>query len=431
MAEAPRPWDIRNLADLILGSGDSSNPPPPSPIHQQDEVGEDVAIEAGDQVMSTVLLVSPEVNATEAVGRYADYWSNRGQSVAVAWIGDSGIKIGLFDYLRRVVWATEIVEALEARRFEELPELIAASVRRVVVVIATNTGWEFSPFIQGCRSVSVLVEPSPQQLISAYGALKYVAQFDPPCQLRCFVAEALSARQATELSARLQQMGSRFLSREIDFEGFSLCEQWPSSNLVAETFISEDGKSSVAALRCVLLEYVNPEIAELEMQTTASTNSSDPPPGPIACDDIGSEPQTVLPTVKPISVPHTVQNSAQLDQLIGEVIEEICGAVVETYPIHSSPESGYRLRWVFRKNGGRVIVACAIEQSLGALEQAAAHLYPARDDDEIIVLARCVPTEHRKAAAGMSTAARLYEVSQMPPESPPMLLLKEVTDLVA
>ena len=431
MPDPPRPWDIRNLADLILGSGDSSSPPPPEPIRQQDELGEDAVIEGGDQVMSTVLLVSPEQNATEAVGRYADYWSNRGQSVAVAWIGDSGIKIGLFDYLRRVVWATEIVEAVEARRFEELPELIAASVRRVVIVIATHTGWEFSPFIQGCRSACALVEPSPQQLISAYGALKYVAQFEPPCQLRCFVAEALSARQATELSARLQQMGSRFLNREIDFEGFSLCEQWPSSNLVAETFVSEDGTSSAAALRCVLLEYVNPDIAELEMQTTVSTDSSDQPPETIACDGIGSEPRAVLPTVKPISVPRAVQDSAQLDQLIGEVIEEICGEVAETYPIHPAPECGYRLRWVFRKDGGRVIVACAIEQSLGALEQAAAHLYPARDDDEIIVLARCVPTEHRKAAAGMSTAARLYEVSQMPPESPPTLLLNEVTDLVA
>ncbi len=440
MPDPPGPWDIRNLADLVLGPGNSSDPRPPAqrvqpaapvPLPRQRSSHDDDATEdVVEQIVSNVVLVNPDQNVTDAVSRYADYWSNRGQTVAVAWIDESGIKMGLFDYLRRVVWATEIVDALELRCFEELPELIESSVRRVVIAIVTHPGWETLPFVECCSSACVLVEPSLDQVIRAYESLKYLAQTHARCRLSCFVQEALSARQATELSTRLQHMGSRFLGREIDFEGFSLCEQWPTSNLVAETFIGEDGKGSTALLQRVLLDYVNPGEGEPEVQSVDSVNSGEKQSGGVGHDEACGGPRSVLPTVRPIKVRQQVQDVSQFDRLIGEVIEEICDDVVESWPIYSSSQNDYRLRWVFRKDGARTIVASAIDCPHGVLERAAAHLYPARDDDEIIVLARCLTTDHRKAAQNMDPRARLYEVSQMPSDPQPTLLLKEVTTAV-
>jgi hypothetical protein len=55
-------------------------------------------------------------------------------------------------------------------------------------------------------------------------------------------------------------------------------------------------------------------------------------------------------------------------------------------------------------------------------------MHPGREGDEIIVLARCLSTDYRKAAQSLTTPTRLYEVSQLPPDAGPTLLLKDVTD---
>ena len=140
------------------------------------------------------------------------------------------------------------------------------------------------------------------------------------------------------------------------------------------------------------------------------------------------ETRSILPTVRAISLQSEVRDVVELDRIIGDAIEEICGAGVETWPIYDSSGGDCRLRWVFREGGGRAIVASVLNCARGVLEQAAAQLHPGRDGDEIIILARSLGTDYRKAAQSLTTATRLYEVSQLPPEAGPTLLLKDVTD---
>ncbi len=429
MSDSSGQWDIRNLADLILGPGNRpASPPGASPTPRESAREHTPELKPSEDIISNVVLVDLEQNAVEAVSRYADYWSNRSQAVAVAWVGESEIKLGFFDYLRRVVWAGEITEAVESRRFEDLCELMNESLRRVVIAVRAVPGWQDSPLVRRCRSVCVLVEPSPDQLIRAYECLKYLATDREDCQLSCFVQEALSARQATELSTRLQEMGERFLNCDVDFEGFSLSEQWPTSNLVAETLIGEDGSGSVLRMRDLLLRYLDRDSSEAVCPSQTVEESSEVQDAVSVKSSIDEEVRSVLPTVRAISVQREVRGVAELDRMIGDVIEEICGAGVETWPIYDSTAGDCRLRWVFREGGGRSIVASSFGCARGALEQAAAQLYPGRDGDEIIILARSLSTDYRKAAHSLTTPTRLYEVSQLPPDTGPTLLLKDVTN---
>ncbi len=429
MSDSSGQWDIRNLADLILGPGNTPAPSPAAPVPPRDSASETTsAPKPSENIISNVVLVDREQSAIEAVSRYADYWSNRSQAVAVAWVGESEIKLGFFDYLRRVVWAGEITDAVESRRFDELCELMNESLRRVVVAVRAVPGWQDSPLVRRCRSVCVLVEPSPDQLIRAYECLKYLATNREDCQLSCFVQEALSARQATELSSRLQEMGERFLDCDIDFEGFSLSEQWPNSNLVAETLIGEDGSGSMLSMRDLLLRYLDRDYSEEVCPSQTVEESSEEQYTVKVPASTNEEVRSVLPTVRAISVQREVRDVAELDRIVGDVIEEICGSGVETWPIYSTTAGDCRLRWVFHEGGGRSIVASIINCAQGALEQAAAQLYPGREGDEIIILARCLSTDYRKAAQSLTISTRLYEVSQLPPESGPTLLLKDVSD---
>lgn len=429
MSDSSGQWDIRNLADLILGPGNAPASSPGGSAVPRESASENTPeLKPSEDIIANVVLIDREQNAVEAVSRYADYWSNRSQAVAVAWVGESEIKLGFFDYLRRVVWAGEIIEAVESRRFDDVRELMNESLRRVVVAVRAAPGWQESPLVRRCRSVCVLVEPSPDQLIRAYECLKYLATHREDCQLSCFVQEALSARQATELSTRLQQMGERFLNCDVDFEGFSLSEQWPNSNLVAETLIGEDGSGSMPRMRDLLLRYLDRDCGE---EVCPSQTVEDPSAEPHAVDvavSTSEEARSVLPTVRAISVQREVRDAAELDRVIGDVIEEICGAGVETWPIYNSTADGCRLRWVFRDGGGRSIVASAFGCARGVLEQAAAQMHPGREGDEIIILARNLSTDYRKAAQGLTTPTRLYEVSQLPASAGPTLLLKDVTD---
>ncbi len=429
MSDSSGQWDIRNLADLILGPGNRPASPPGASPTPRESAGEDTPeLKPSEDIISNVVLVDREQNAIEAVSRYADYWSNRSQAVAVAWVGESEIKLGFFDYLRRVVWAGEITEAVESRRFEDLCELMNESLRRVVIAVRAVPGWQDSPLVRRCRSVCVLVEPSPDQLIRAYECLKYLATNREDCQLSCFVQEALSARQATELSTRLQEMGERFLNCDVDFEGFSLSEQWPNSNLVAETLIGEDDSGSVLRMRDLLLRYLDRDSSEAVCPSETVKESSELKDAVSVTPSIDEEVRSVLPTVRAISVQREVRDVGELDRIIGDVIEEICGAGVETCPIYNSSGGDCRLRWVFREGGGRAVVASVIDCARGALEQAAAQLHPGREGDEIIILAQCLSTECRKAAQSLTTPTRLYEVSQLPPGAGPTLILKDVTD---
>ncbi|MCH8054337.1 MAG: hypothetical protein IH895_09765 [Planctomycetes bacterium] len=429
MSDSSGQWDIRNLADLILGPGNTPAPSPGAPVPPRESASETTPDpKPSENIISNVVLVDREQNAIEAVSRYADYWSNRSQAVAVAWVGESEIKLGLFDYLRRVVWAGEITEAVESRRFDELCELMNESLRRVVVAVRAVPGWQDSPLVRRCRSVCVLVEPSPDQLIRAYECLKYLATNREDCQLSCFVQEALSARQATELSTRLQDMGERFLNCDIDFEGFSLSEQWPNSNLVAETLIGEDGSGSMLRMRDLLLRYLDRDCDDEVRPSRTVEASSRMAHAVSVAASTHEEARSALPTVRAIRVQREVRDVAELDRMIGDVIEEICGAGVETWPIYSATAGDCRLRWVFREDGGRSIVVSAFDCARGALERAAAQMHPGREGDEIIVLARCLSTDYRKAAQNLTISTRLYEVSQLPPDGGPTLLLKDVSD---
>ncbi len=429
MPDSSGQWDIRNLADLILGPGNAPASSPGAPVPLRGSASENTPdLKPSEDIICNVVLVDSEQNAIEAVSRYADYWSNRSQAVAVAWVGESEIKLGFFDYLRRVVRAGEITEAVESRRFDELCELMNESLRRIVIAVRAAPGWQDSPLVRRSRSVCVLVEPSPDQLIRAYECLKYLATNREDCQLSCFVQEALSARQATELSTRLQEMGERFLNCDVDFEGFSLSEQWPNSNLVAETLISEDGSGSMLRMRDLLLRYLDRDCGEEVRPSPPAEATSKEQHAVNVTAPTNEEVRSILPTVRAISVQREVRDVAELDRMIGEVIEDLCGAGVETWPIYSAAAGDCRMRWVLREGGGRSIVASAFDCARGTLEQAAAQMHPGREGDEIIVLARCLSTDYRKAAQSLTTPTRLYEVSQLPPDGGPTLLLKDVTD---
>lgn len=425
MSESDGPWDIRNLADLILGPG--STPPDAPARPKTDSVthdrNDDVSMCGGH-----VVLVHPEQNAAEAVTRYADYWSNRGQSVAAVWIGQSGIKVGLFDYLRRLVWATELTDALESRRFNEVAKLLGDSVRQLAIAITMSPGWQSSPYVQRCSSLCVLLEPIEEQLIRSYEALKHLAIEQPGCQLSCFVQEALSARQATELSSRLQNMGDEFLDTDIEFAGFSLSEQWPSSNLVAETFIERESPDDEDPLGQTLLGLLGPP-PEARVPEDTQATAMHQPEAPDATNSPPVEPCPIdgFPTVIPIRIPHRIGNLAELDAFIEDMIHEVCGQVVECWPVYTAPDSDCRFRWVFCKNGTRLMVASSLNQAAGALEQAAAYLHPAQPNDQIVLLAGNVGLVHRKAAKSLAIPTKLFEISQLPPDANPTLLLKDVT----
>ncbi len=424
MSESDGPWDIRNLADLILGPGNTQPDASarPNTDSETDEISDNVSRCSGH-----VVLVHPEQNAVEAVTRYADYWSNRGQTVAAVWIGQSGIKFGLFDYLRRLEWATELTDALESHRFDEVAKLLHNSVRQLAIAITMSPGWRTSPFVQRCSSLCVLLEPIEEQLIRSYEALKYLAAEQPDCMLSCFVQEALSARQATELSSRLQNMGDQFLERDIEFSGFSLSEQWPSSNLVAETFIERECPDDDEPLGDVLLgllgppreapvpEETDPAIQEPEMADSDNRLPAE------ACPVDG------IPTALPIRIPHRISNLADLDAFIEKMILEVCGQVAECWPVYTTPDSDCRFRWVFRENGARLMVASSLNWAAGALERAAAYLHPAQPHDQIVLLAGNVGLVHRKAAQSLAIPTKLFEISQLLCDDNPTLVLKDVT----
>lgn len=424
MSEPEGPWDIRNLADLILGPGNTQPDASARPDADSETNGSsnDVSTCSGH-----VVLVHPEQNAVEAVTRYADYWSNRGQTVAAAWIGQSGIKFGLFDYLRRLVWATELTEALESHRFKEVTKLLDGSVRQLAIAITMSPGWRTSPFVQRCSSLCVLLEPTEAQLIRSYESLKHMAAEQPSCRLSCFVQEALSARQATELSSRLQHMGDQFLDTDIEFAGFSLSEEWPSTNLVAETFIERECPDGGDPLGEALLGLLGPPREAPVPENTDPDMHESEPPGPSNRLPATACPVDGFPTAVPIRIPHRIRNLADLDAFIEDMIHEVCGQFVECWPVYTTPESDCRFRWVFRKNGARMIVASSMNCAAGALERAAAHLHPARPHDQIVLLAGNVGLVHRKAARTLTIPTKLFEISQLPPGDNPTLVLKDVT----
>ncbi|MCH8053896.1 MAG: hypothetical protein IH895_07530, partial [Planctomycetes bacterium] len=190
----------------------------------------------------------------------------------------------------------------------------------------------------------------------------------------------------------------------------------------------EDGSGSMLRMRDLLLRYLDRDYGEEVCPSQTVEESSEVQDAVSVTSSIDEEDRSILPTVRAISVQREVRDVAELDRMIGDVIEEICGAGVETWPIYSSTAGDCRLRWVFREGGGRAIVASAFDCARGALEQAAAQLYPRREGDEIIILARCLSTDYRKAARSLTVSTRLYEVSQLPADGGPTLLLKDVTD---
>lgn len=424
MSESDGPWDIRNLADLILGPG---NTQPDASAQPNRDCGTDDNSDDVSRCRGHVVLVHPEQNAVEAVTRYADYWSNRGQTVAAVWIGQSGIKFGLFDYLRRLEWATELTDALESHRFDEVAKLFDDSVRQLAIAITMSPGWRTSPFVQRCSSLCVLLEPIEEQLIRSYESLKHMATKQPSCRLSCFVQEALSAGQATELSSRLQNMGDQFLDTDIEFAGFSLSEQWPSSNLVAETFIERECPDGGELLGEVLLGLLGPP-HEAPMPENADPAMHEPEM-PNSNNRLLAEacPADGFPTALPIRIPHRIRNLADLDAFVEDMIHEVCGQFVECWPVYTTPDSDCRFRWVFRQNGARLIVASSLNWAAGALERAAAYLHPAQADDHIVLLAGNVGLVHRKAAQSLAIPTKLFEISQLPSDDNPTLVLKDVT----
>ncbi|MCG3137623.1 MAG: hypothetical protein HJJLKODD_01472 [Phycisphaerae bacterium] len=457
MSRSRRPWNIGDLADLLLGPAASNEPVSTSPRHSPDGDRENAAL--SPEILGihyNPVLISPEQDPVEAVSRYADYWSNRGQRVTVVWLGDAGIKIGLFDPARRNDWGREIVQAIEAEKFEEVGHLLHQSVRRLVCVLLTRNGWCQSPFIEAGSAATVIVEPSSQNLVRGYEIIKALVASRPNYKISSFVARAESALQATEISVRLENMGWRFLGRGVDFEGFSLEEKWPTSNLIAETYLTDDGAGQLDAFCQVLLDFIHsqpttplpespaqvvppelhlissPETAESEPELVESASvtgaATDPP---IATDNRTPLPVHALPEVRVWRTSECLQTTQELDRLIADSLSDLCNDIQDTYPIYTSPDSRCCYRWVIHRNGHRTLVISSIEAPVGALERAMAQLHPLQEHDQVMLLSSLLTTECRKAAQTIAPQARLFELARLPDNFDSAILLKEVTTAIA
>ena len=479
MSESSGPWDIGDLADLLLGQGaggdaDSvtpkTNPVVESASSETDEDGDATYI-------SVLILVNPIQDPVESVSRYADYWSNRGQTVSVAWLGDSGIKIGLFDPLRRTNWSAKFINTLQEGHYEDIPRLVKKHVRRLVFTIVAKPGWEHQQVVSRASSACVLVEPTSAHLIRSYETLKLLAQTCDACELSCFVMNASSAVEATQLSTRLQSMGDRFLEQEINFEGFSLDEPWPSSNIVGETFISNDGEAGYDSLKQVLLSCFNtPKIPshktarnksrqenhddhvsvetdqpcrhsnEINTEPASEKNEENPKTEqpvrsrlqPANCDAQAvqqmSMPQVrgavALPRARLVACDASIDSAAQLDKFAAGILHDLYDDVEDSFPVHTSPTNGMCFRWVRRKNGARSIVISTVGAPRGAIEHASAQLYPLEEQDEIVVFAGNLSTDQRKAAQALRSNIRLMEVASLDSDEMHGLVLKDVTHAI-
>lgn len=432
MPEAPGSWAIRDLSNLILGVAPTPSPGLPSAHSTPAARATQPPVDQERTLLTEVVLVNPAQEPILTVSRYADYWSNHGQSVMVVWTGQSGDKIGFFDYPPGEDWPGEAVKMLEAGRFNDLREFMGGRVRRLVIALLTRAGWKAFPFLGRCDSVCALLEPSPNQLIGAYEALKRAAQLRSGRGLCCFVQEALSARQATELATRLQGMGRRFLECDIAFAGFNLAVQGSSSNLAAETFISGTGRESSQLLDQLLLACSG----GIEVVKEASTAVKCEPEGarwidPDCASEHGHAP-SAFPVLRliPLDAGANIENATQLDLLVGERIQEVCTDVIESWPVYAPRGSAVRLRWAIRESGARLILITAIDCPPGALEQAAAQLHPPQAGDEIMVVARMLTTSQRQAAMALRTPIRMFELALLPADHAPAMALREVGSAV-
>jgi len=438
MSDGAGTWDIGNLSNLILGPTKAQ---PPLADHSesrntssQQSSGHPYPDLEPKKTVNALVLVTHHQDSVESVNHYANYWANRGEPTVVFWIGESGVKVCCFDCRGQESWGNSMVKALSDGNFPALPEMISLSARRLVLVVPAQTDWSNSPFVHSTSQACVIVDPTQAKLIRGYEILKTIAQIHQDCTLSCFVINAKSADSAIQLSSRLERMGYLFLERLVQFSGFSMEEKWPTSNLIAQCFIGENGEENTAQLKKVILGCLtwiqeNNAVTNDGQDSALSADSLLDENGPeeeeVNEDDAG---QSQLPALKLIRANRSIQTPEQFDRLMGEMIDDVCDLVVESWPIYTPPDDSCCFRWVKHKGGARSIVVTTIDCPFGAFERASAQLHPLRESDEIIVLARTLTTDQRKAAQALHPKMRLYEAAHTPPEiDPPALLLKEVT----
>ncbi len=415
-------WNIRELADLILGpsdqSGDSS---PVSATPAVSNPAESPPSSQSSQARAIMVLVPPGLDSIECVSSLADYWSNRGETVAVFWVGQAGIKVGLFNCSRQVAWAHEMIDALQDGRDLEIPQRIHQSVRRFVWAVTLPTPQDAVPMFDAIQSTCVVIDPTKDQLIQGYQIFKTLAQSNPDRRWSCFVFNATSAIEATDVAARLQKAADQFLHQKIAFEGFSVEQSWPTSNLIAETLIANRDPERLSRLIRSLLQTASTAVEEYPQEDASTDDDSDESPTS----------SSKLPIVRLLPIDQPIQSVAQMDELISHHLHELCHDAVDSFPVYTSPLRGCTFRWIRRKHGARSMMVSTLETPTGVMECAASQLYPLQRDDEIIVIAANVGSEYRKAAQIMNARMRLLEVAQLPPHDGSALVFKDVTYAVA
>jgi hypothetical protein len=372
-----------------------------------------------------LVLLNPQQDAFEAVSRYADYWSGRGENVGVFWMGQTGIKIALFDCARRTGWSEEILHVLNDGPLDSVPVVMRQFCDRLVAVLVTNAGWTRSPLLQACMNVCVIIEPAPYQLVGSYDSLKSLCRLAQGHALSCFAISTPSALEATRLGERFYRLGDQFLDRAIAFEGFSLAEKWPTTNRVGEAFITEKPDGRAAQLRAALLAVLRGQpAAHAEAGSTGSAGSAGAASQPAAAVVGGAG---ALPAVQALQPGRAIDTAAALDLFISEKIDEIAPGAMRSWPLRIQGDGLMHCRWVELDGGGRCVVVTTLGSACGALEQASAWLHPAGPNDQIIVLAPNLSSEQRRAAASLRTPTRLFELSCLPTMQPPALLLRDVS----
>ncbi len=474
-------WDIGHLADLILGTGakkpgtnglsstgsESKKAEPARPLTHDPGVCRPV-----------VLLVNPTQDAIDAVGRYADYWSNRGEAVAALWMGNAGIKAAIYDCARRRQWASTLLEPLEKEPVEALPMRLATHCHRLVVGVVTTPGWLDSPILARAQAFCVAVEPAPYQLIGSYDSFKSLIERYRGPALSCFVVGAGTAQEAQVLGERFYRMGDEFLDEAIAFDGFSLPTTSAMSSCVAEGYVPAGDRADT--LQQALLEFLetHAEMATIDVEPPSATVADVPlpavEPDMTARDDISttdlpqmevpsaSGPHVGLPVEDPVAPTDAVRAHMQLDHSASRVpqaavealpvvrvftlaapiacvagldscierqVADLVTEVTGSWPVHTLVDHA-RYRWVQRDAGRRSVIVSTLAAAQGLLEQATACLYPQRDDDEIVLIAPHLPSEVRRAAHALSLPVRMYEVARLPNGQQPGLVLHEVTAAV-
>ena len=247
------------------------------------------------------------------------------------------------------------------------------------------------------------------------------------------------------MGERFNRMGDQFLDQPLAFEGFSLDQPYPTSNSIGETLLVDDGSGRMTHLAAALLQVADLGAAA-KVATPSPTLFEEPPVEECAVEiaeeeppqeepPVATEPEpsaqvrrhSPIPAVRVWAIEQVIEDLDHLDSFVADHINELCGCVAESFPAFTRPQEGCCYRWARRTDSGRTMVVCTLGSSAGILERASACLHPLEEEDEIVILAPELPSDQRRAARSFMAGARLFELSRTPDNSPPALLLKDVS----